>query len=197
MKDKLLLAVCAAAAFTTAIGGVFLGTRPWWPQNAVVLAPILVGLVVIALYFAGLWLFLYYIPRHLREIRGKDDSVYLRRWEWFMRNGWSFKVHCFMRPDEHNCKHDHPWWFITLILWGGYIEHTDKGVFRRRPGMILYRPAKFRHLVAELPKGRAWTVVLTGARKRHWGFWTNAGWRYWREFVAAPASRLVLWCKED
>lgn len=26
-----------------------------------------------------------------------------------------------------------------------------------------------------------WTIVLTGPKRRRWGFQTAAGWRYWRE----------------
>jgi hypothetical protein len=68
---------------------------------------------------------------------------------------------------EPTC-HDHPWWFITLLIWPGYTEQVNGKLHRRWPGMVLYRPAKFQHRVLT-PHGSSWSLILTGPKVREWG----------------------------
>lgn len=56
--------------------------------------------------------------------------------------------HRIMRSDMGRHFHDHPWSFLSLILRGGYTEHTPRGSERFSSGRILWRriaasPAKF------------------------------------------------------
>lgn len=63
--------------------------------------------------------------------------------------------------------HDHPWWFLTLILRGGYWEYTTATSWVwRRPGSLLYRPATHRHGV--MTPAVMWSLVLTGPKCRDW-----------------------------
>lgn len=41
--------------------------------------------------------------------------------------GYSFYLHCFLRSDDDRALHDHPWNFVSLLLFGGYKEHRDEG----------------------------------------------------------------------
>lgn len=130
-----------------------------------------------------------------------QTSVYLRRWSLWLPFGWSLKLHHILRADDDRCPHDHPWGFWTLILWGGYDE-VILGVFggekvnRMRPGRLAYRPASFKHRIERLPRGHAWTLVLTRRRAQEWGFYTRDGWMHWRSFVDAARSRRVFWCED-
>lgn len=102
-------------------------------------------------------------------------------------------LHRFLRSDWDEALHDHPWNFTSLILSGGYWEHTpaptpaDPMATRRRwygPGRILKRPATWRHRI-ELPPGRdCWTLVYRGPKTKSWGFFCRAGFLNWREFLA-------------
>ena len=67
--------------------------------------------------------------------------------------------------------HDHPWDFLTVILRGGYQESTPKTqtVFRR-PGSVLFRKAEFIHNVATTSEKVCWSLVITGPKRRQWGF---------------------------
>lgn len=40
--------------------------------------------------------------------------------------GRSFYLHCFLRSDDDRAKHDHPWPYTTMLLFGGYDEHRDE-----------------------------------------------------------------------
>lgn len=127
-----------------------------------------------------------------------QSETYLRRWSMRLPFGWSMKLHHILRPDSDRCQHDHPWAFWTFILWGGYYEFTgeEQKLNRARVGRIYYRPANFRHRITVLPRGHAWTLVLTSGRKREWGFFTRDGWMHWRAFVDAARSARVLWCHD-
>lgn len=139
--------------------------------------------------------------RYARErfdIGRPGDGTYLTRWSVLGRRtqgDWAVYLHRFRRSDGDDALHDHPWPFVSLILAGGYWEHTAdrSGVVRRRwygPGRVLVRPAGYRHRV-ELPSGRdCWTLILRGKKSASWGFWClSAAGRLtgqfvpWRSFV--------------
>lgn len=65
--------------------------------------------------------------------------------------------------------HDHPWWFIAILIWPGYIEQVGDTFYQRKPGNVLYRPATFTHNV-QTPFGTSWSLVITGSKGRDWGF---------------------------
>ena len=90
----------------------------------------------------------------------EDDGrrVYLKRWWIIPRNRWlNIYVHQFLRSDDDRALHDHPWWFVSLMLQGMYTEVTDTArtvrsapepwrlFFGDRP--LAFRPATWRHRV--------------------------------------------------
>jgi|SRR5579859_6280632 len=89
-------------------------------------------------------------------------------------------LHKLCRSDEDRALHDHPWTFVSIILTGGYIEHTPDGQRRYWPGAILYRPAEWQHRL-ELDRP-AWTLVFRFRRRREWGFHCPGGWVHWLTF---------------
>lgn len=95
-------------------------------------------------------------------------------------------LHNFMRSDTDRAPHDHPWWFCSLILSGGYFENTPKGRRWKGPGTIALRRATHIHWV-ELPRDNegkekpAITLFIVGPQVREWGFWLKQGWTAWRE----------------
>jgi hypothetical protein len=57
------------------------------------------------------------------ESRGDKDSAYMTRYVFPRIGPLRATIHVFHRSDadEH---HDHPWDFLSIILWRGYIEET-------------------------------------------------------------------------
>lgn len=131
------------------------------------------------------------------QVIGGPDRPYMLRWYVIPRNPLiNVYVHKFCRSDDDRALHDHPWWFVSLILKGGYTEVTEAGRtprsglwggrYWRWDRQIAFRPATFRHRVElwpvvehgdpflarrdrrELP---CWTLIVTGRRLRTWGFW--------------------------
>lgn len=137
------------------------------------------------------------------EIGRKGLPVYLTRWTLLgQRFGDAGKgkvfLHLFHRGDSEPYFHDHPWPFWSLILAGGYWEHTERGRRWYGPGSLLRRPAEWRHRV-ELPPGRVcWTLVWTGPKVRGWGFWCpRIGFIPWRQHAVNEASGLPGCGEED
>lgn len=55
---------------------------------------------------------------------GGRENPYLIRWWLLPRNRFPINIylHRMLRSDDDRALHDHPWWFLSIILSGGYIE---------------------------------------------------------------------------
>lgn len=102
--------------------------------------------------------------------------LFLKDRSWFPFN---FVLHKILKSDDP-VFHDHPWGYMTIVLKGGYWEHTPifnaEGVkfaeFQtwRGPGSIICRGANEYHWL-ELDEGKpATTLFFMGPQKREWGF---------------------------
>lgn len=137
-------------------------------------------------------------------IVGGQDRPYLLRWWLIPRNPvFNVYLHHFLRDDDDRALHDHPWAWCSILLRGGYIEHTIAagGVHQRRlreaPSIKLSGPSRA-HRIELLPwwggepgvpasdeKAPCWTLFVTGPRVREWGFHCpERGWVRWQDFVA-------------
>lgn len=119
---------------------------------------------------------------------GGDDDPYLRRW-WLIPRNRFFNVylHHFMRSDDDRALHDHPWWNVSVLLDGTYVEHTIAAggvniATHRQAGEMKFRGADTAHRI-ELTNGTCWTLFITGPRLREWGFHCPRGWVHWRVFT--------------
>jgi hypothetical protein len=118
---------------------------------------------------------------------------YLLRWYVIPRNPWlNVYLHKFLHDDEDRALHDHPWWFVSVMVWGKYREVTNSSgdyFFERGAPSIAFRSATHAHRVVLKRdyKDRpvpCWTLVTTGRVVRDWGFLCSSGWRHWKEFTA-------------
>lgn len=105
------------------------------------------------------------------QVLGDLRCPYMTRWVLDIGFG-SLRVHHFHRSDDDRHLHDHPWWFLSLILRGGYEEITESGTEKVSPFRFVFRRASHRHAVRLLGHS-CWTVVLTGPVSRTWGFWVG------------------------
>lgn len=126
-------------------------------------------------------------------IIGKPGDDYLRRWFVIPRNRWfNIYLHQFIRSDDDRALHDHPWWNLSILLDGEYVEHTiERGGVNQRAlyhaGDVKFRRATAAHRV-ELTNGPCWSLFITGPRIREWGFHCPAGWRHWQQFTSRGNS---------
>jgi hypothetical protein len=109
-------------------------------------------------------------------------------WTWRRDgNGCQVYLHCIKRSDADRELHDHPWSFVSLMLWRGYVEETPGGFARKWPGMVLVRGTTWRHRV-HIPGKQAWSLVFTSGKKRTWGFWRDGAFIPWRQFIAKKCA---------
>jgi hypothetical protein len=140
----------------------------------------------------------------------ENDGVYMKRWRIIHTPWFGLRVHNIVRSDQDRELHDHPFWFISLVLKGGYIEETPDGLKKYYgPGSVLMRSAAALHrldltknlvreqisiyhsdvIEKEVP---AWTLVIRGPKVRQWGFLTPDGWvpsHAWRKYIEARDNR--------
>ena len=108
--------------------------------------------------------------------------IFLKDRKWFPFN---VTLHKIVRSDDP-ILHDHPWNYLTIILSGGYYEHTpvfnyEGKVFAefqewRGPGSVIYRKANEYHWLELKAGGSATTLFFMGPQSRDWGFLCNGEW---------------------
>lgn len=108
-----------------------------------------------------------------------DEEPYLERYYLFFKDRETFPfnifIHKFLKSDPDDL-HDHPWGFRTLILKGGYWEHTEQGKFWRKPGFTQSVEPMHKHRVELKPGCTCWTLFIPYRRCRKWGFYRDEKW---------------------
>lgn len=113
-----------------------------------------------------------------------EDSKYLTRWRIIQTPWFALYLHHIHRPDHERDLHDHPWNFISIILWGGYAEEIAKyndsaydirgdpktKIRTWKRGSVHYMRTEDAHRISSL-LSPVWTLLLCGRRRREWGFW--------------------------
>jgi hypothetical protein len=89
-----------------------------------------------------------YTREHPMDFRIPPDKTvepYMHRW-WRIPRNWAINVyyHIVLRSDDDRALHDHPWWNFSIVLEGGYFEHTilEGGIHRKiwfGPGAMKFR----------------------------------------------------------
>lgn len=117
----------------------------------------------------------------LEEINGGERCpTYLYRWTLLGTRWFKIYLHHIVGNDWSRDLHDHPKRFISIGLWGWYIEETPTGETEwRAPWIRSFPPSHIHRLRTE----NAWTLVIVGPYRRMWGFWHNGVWIPWREYL--------------
>lgn len=140
-------------------------------------------------------------------IPNRFGGAYLQRWYLIPRNPvLNVYLHQFLSSDDDRALHDHPWWFVSVILKGEYREITEhEDVLRVGGGwrlweatrLLAFRPAEWRHRVALIRddgvhESPCWTLIVTGRRVRTWGFWCKRPIDPWAA-TTGHVDRFVPW----
>lgn len=85
-------------------------------------------LIAIALFAAAVydaeWLLNKWFEK--KVIVDCQHEPYLHRWYIFKSRQVTLFVHKFVASDEDRALHSHPWSFLVIPVWRGYIEHSDR-----------------------------------------------------------------------
>lgn len=105
-------------------------------------------------------------------------------------------LHRIKKSDDNRALHDHPWWNISILLVGNYIEHVpvdpsnpagpSKSIVRAQ-GSVVIRSGKMAHRL-EVGASPVWSLFIIGPRVREWGFHCPNGWKSWKEFTGYARS---------
>lgn len=138
------------------------------------------------------------IPRGPDFVIGPHDAPYIRRWWVIPRNRFfNIYLHNMLRDDDDRALHDHPWWNVSIILKGGYLEWlSHRGdpvncVWRGRWSVVFRKATAAHRLTIGQGTGPSWSLFITGPIIRQWGFHCPKGWRIWTEFVDSRDSGQV------
>jgi len=142
-------------------------------------------------------------PRKPDFIIGGAENPYIRRW-WIIPRNTIFNIylHNMLRDDDDRALHDHPWWNVSIILKGGYLEwfsHRGDPVncIWRGPWSVVFRKPSCAHRLAlGYEKKSSWSLFITGPRVREWGFHCPRGWVHWKIFTdPTDSSRVGRGCE--
>ena len=119
-----------------------------------------------------------------REPLGLLECPYAYR-TYLIFFGYSIRIHFWLRSDDKRYMHNHPWWFITFVLKGYYIDMSLNGIDMVDTFSFRYRKPNHTHYV-QIPSGGCTTILITGRNKNKWGFWINQRYlrvnRYFKRF---------------
>lgn len=123
---------------------------------------------------------------------------FLTRFYLFRHRRLGVMLHWFERSDEDLELHDHPWSFVSVILWRGYVEHYEvsqtcaacqgNGVVRHTAAAIACRRCDATGEDYRRVRKRRWPLTI---------LWRRAEWRHRVELVKErPALTLVIRFRE-
>jgi hypothetical protein len=128
------------------------------------------------------------------DITERGD-LYMRRWVAEIPALGGVRLHKIVRPDADRNLHDHPFDFVSIVLWGHYAERVAglPGERVRRTGSIRYFRAEHLHRITwgsffdrydpRHDGPPCWTLCISGPRRRVWGFHTAGGWVDYRTYL--------------
>jgi hypothetical protein len=105
---------------------------------------------------------------------GALKCPYITRWV-FECSLFTLRLHHWIHSDDLRHMHDHPWDFISIVLWGNIADRSEEGDKKRRWLSVSYFSAEHRHSV--VVKDPCWTLLVTGPERRKWGYWVDGKFR--------------------
>lgn len=170
------------------------------------------GVLAVVAFAIGLFILVFIVAFAAELLKRKPDLTimvdgadYMYRWYILPRNRY-FNIYLHhMIADDDEIMHDHPWWNISIILKGGYLEWMQSGsralqVKWRPPGSVIYRQATDAHRLTlahdyyDMKLRGCWSLFITGRIIRKWGFYCPTGWKpfddYLREKALATDGRI-------
>lgn len=135
-----------------------------------------------------------------REDLGLDicPPYLIRRTLFRLPFGIACYLHHYVGDDWSLDLHDHPKRFISIGLWGSYIEEfvlphdASFNIYRiqqfKAPWIRTF-PAEHRHRLVLQHNPitgniiECWTLCIVGPTVRKWGFWHAGRWIYWQDYI--------------
>lgn len=95
----------------------------------------------------------------------------------------SLLLHHFVAPDPDRHLHNHPQYFISTIISGGYTEELTEG--REKSYTVgdtnRISAGKYHRVSEAMPD--TWSIVITGPKEQSWGFLVDDLHVNWRDYL--------------
>ncbi len=114
--------------------------------------------------------------------RLSDHSQYVVRLTIVEVPWFALCMHFLLRADTWQYAHNHPKWFLSIILRGGYTELRN-GVERQRNHFNFFRGTPNDTHIITAVKPNTVTLCFMGPKTTEWGFKTRSGWYTWYDFA--------------
>lgn len=124
-------------------------------------------------------------------MRFGDDLYMLVRYLLPVGRWPNAELHDIFIGDSARWLHDHPYPFLSVTLRGGgteTIRAAGRGTVRRRMPRIRYYRSTDLHRIDSVDLGGMRTLVITGPRRRMWGFARQDADRAWKWRPSLPWS---------
>lgn len=143
------------------------------------------------------------------EINGAGRCpTYLFRWAILSTRWFKAYLHHFVGDDWSLDLHDHPKRFISIGLWGSYVELTpflpaDSEWAKLGPVRTTYSAPWVRSFSANyihrivVPSRSCWTLCVVLKNVRPWGFWHEGKFIPWRQYVGSQIADEMKACPDD
>jgi len=121
----------------------------------------------------------------IEKICNDKGQIYLKRYRLIETPYFKVYLHRILLSDSDRAMHCHPWDFTSIILYNGYIEHTPDNINVCKMGDIIRHKAEDLHRLELLPGQTCTSLVITGKKRRTWGFQTISKWIPFYEYKDA------------
>lgn len=120
----------------------------------------------------------------------KNGTPMLKRWIVLGTPFFGIYVHFIYKEDLQRDPHDHPWWFFSFIIRGGYTEEYVKSPGRyeecwseqvHKAGRVRFFPLRDAHRINSV-RPNTTSIVLVGPKVRYWGFYSGPKWIPWTDY---------------
>lgn len=111
----------------------------------------------------------------VKEIKSKEGVLHFRRYLLFSTPWFHCYLHRIYKADQDLHLHSHPWLFWGIVLWGGYLEETPKGISKR--GLLSFGGGdlNYFHKIHTMLRSPTTTLFFTGRKNYPWHYLTSEG----------------------
>lgn len=117
----------------------------------------------------------------IKEIKSRKGVVHFRRYLILVTPWFDVYLHNIYQADKDEHLHNHPWDFFGIILWGGYVEETERGPRKRGPLSIGYGGEDYFHKIKEISCATT-SLFIVSKKTRPWGYKTENGFTEHQEY---------------
>lgn len=117
------------------------------------------------------------------------DSEYIVRLHLVKTPWGAICLHWINKPDAEPYLHDHPVSFLSLVLRGGYEEERasahpgESAIYDHKWFNYITADQRDTHRITHVEPGTV-TLCFMGPKTREWGFHTEDGWVWWKDYYA-------------